>query len=113
MPSGCGVPSFLSWSTTAFLKIVVEVMTSGLPLVSKLPLGVSKGMLPVKHLVPKILKIMAVNYCGRQLARRLGWAAPAYHKKEGVTLNPGACKFSLQYDGGLMSALGCGLGRGN
>ena len=61
--------------------------------------GVSKGMLPVKHLAPIILKIMAVNYCGLQLARRLGWATPAYHKKEGVTPHPGTCKLSLQYDG--------------
>ena len=38
-------------------------------------------MLPVKHLASKIL--LVVNYCGRQLARRLGWAAPAYHRKEG------------------------------
>ena len=43
-------------------------------------LGVEKGMLLVKHLAPKIL--MAVNYCGRQLARTLGWAAPAYHDKQ-------------------------------
>ena len=48
----------------------------------------SKGMLHVKHLAPKIL--MAVNYCVRQLARRLGWAAPAYHRKEGATPHPGA-----------------------
>ena len=41
---------------------------------------------------------MAVNYCGRQLARRLAWAAPAYHENEGTTPHPGACKFSLQYD---------------
>ena len=27
-------------------------------------------------------------------------AVPAYHKKEGVTLHPEVCKFSLQYDGG-------------
>ena len=40
---------------------------------------------------------MAVNYCGRQLARTLGWTAPAYHKKEGATQNPGASKLSLQY----------------
>ena len=59
-------------------------------------LGVRKGMLPVKHLAPKILKIMAVNYCGRQQAKRLGWAAPAYSKKEGATPHHGACKFSLQ-----------------
>ena len=74
-------------------------MTSGLPQVCKLILGVSKGMLPVKHLAQKILKIMAVNYCGRQLARRLGWAAPAYHKNKRATPHPGACKLSLQYDG--------------
>ena len=29
----------------------------------------------------------------------LGWAAPAYHEKEGAALRPGACKISLQYDG--------------
>ena len=61
-------------------------------------------MLPVRHPAPKI---MAVNYCLLQLARRLGWAAPAYHKKEGATPHPGACKLSLRYDrGGLMCALG-------
>ena len=54
-------------------------------------------MFPVRHLAPKIL--MAINYCGRQLARRLEWAAPAYHKKEGATPHPGASKFCLQYDG--------------
>ena len=53
-------------------------------------------MLPVRHLAPKIL--LAVNYCGRQLAWRFGWASPAYHEKEGATLHPGACKRSLQYD---------------
>ena len=56
-------------------------------------------MLNVKHLAQKILKIMALNYSGRQLARRLGLAAPAYHKKEGAIRHPGACQFSLQYDG--------------
>ena len=79
------------------LRIVVEVMTSGLPQVCKLWLGVSKGMLPVEHPAPKMLTIMAVNYCGSQLARRFQWAAPAYHKKEGATPHPGACKCSLQY----------------
>ena len=53
-------------------------------------------MLPVRHLAPKIL--LAVNYCGRQLARGLGWAVPAYRKKEGATPHPGARKFSLLYD---------------
>ena len=57
-------------------------------------------MLPVWHLANKILKIMAVNYCGYQLARRFGWAVPACHKEGGAAQHPGACKFSLQYDGG-------------
>ena len=51
-----------------------------LPQVCKLWLGLNKGMLPVGHLTSNILT--AVNCCGRQLARRLGWVAPAYHKKE-------------------------------
>ena len=54
-------------------------------------------MLPVEHLGPIFLK--SVNYCGRQLARILGWAAPACHQKKFTTPHPGACKFSLQYDG--------------
>ena len=41
---------------------------------------------------------MAVNYCESQLAQRLEWAAPVYHKKDGATLHPRACKHSLQYD---------------
>ena len=53
-------------------------------------------MFPVKHLSSKIL--IAVSYCGRQLARRLGRAAPASHRKGGAALHPGACKHSLQYD---------------
>ena len=72
-------------------------MTLGLPQICKLSLGVSKGMLHVKHLAPK--NLMAVNYCGRQLARRLGWASPAYHKKDGATSHSGVGKLSLQYDG--------------
>ena len=78
--------------------MVVDAITSALPQVYKLWIGVSKGMLPVKHQAPTILKIMPVNYCGHQLAQRLGWAAPANHRKEGATPHPGACKFSLQYD---------------
>ena len=63
-------------------------MTLGLPQVYKLWLGVDKGLLPVRHLAPQIL--MAVNYHGRSLDGWLGWAAPAYHKKESATLHPGA-----------------------
>ena len=70
-------------------------------------------MLPVKHPVKKILKIMAVNYCGRQLARRFRLAAPAYHKKEGATPHPGACKLSLQYDGRPDECFGVRVGMWN
>ena len=73
-------------------------MTAELSQVCKLWFGVGKGMLPVKRLASKVF--MAVNYCGRQLARWLGWAAPAYHKKEGAAPHPGACRHSLQYDVG-------------
>ena len=71
-------------------------MTSGLQQVCKLWFWVSKSMLPVRHLAPKIL--MAVNYCGHQLARRFGWVVHAYHKKEGASPHPGVCKHSYQYD---------------
>ena len=97
--SGCGVPAFPSWFCTTFLKIVVEVMTSGLPHGCKLWMVVSKCMFPVRRLAKKILKIMVVSYCGCQLACRLGWVAPAYHEKEGATPHPGACNSNLQYDG--------------
>ena len=65
-------------------------------------------MLPVRHLAPKIQ--MVLNYCGHHLARRLGWVAPAYHKKEGVAQHPGMCMFSLQYDG--RTDVCCGVGAG-
>ena len=62
-------------------------------------LWISKGMLSVSHLAQRILKVMAYNYCGRQLAQRLGWAAPDYHEKKGATPHTGAYKLSLLYDG--------------
>ena len=98
---------------TAFLKIVVVVMTSGLIQVCKLWLWVIKGMLPVKHLSPNILKIMAVNYFGRQLARRLGSATPAYHEKESSTPHLGACRLILQYDGRPDERFGVRVGTWN
>ena len=76
--------------------LTLDMLTLELPQVCKLWLAVGKGMLHVRHLAPKIL--MAVNYCGRQLPSTLGWAATAFHKKEGATSHPGACKHSLQYD---------------
>ena len=62
---------------------------------------------PVKHLAQKIV---AVNYCGRQLAIMMGWAAPAYHKKEGATLIREHASLTCSMTGGLMSALGYRLG---
>ena len=59
-------------------------------------------MLPVKHLTQQIL--MAVDYCGSQLACRLGWVAPAYLSSP----HSGACKHGLQY----LRPDGCGLGCG-
>ena len=53
-----------------------------------------------KHTGPKLL--MAVNRLGRQLARRMGWLAPAYHEEEGAAPRPGAHRHSLLY-GGLVS----------
>ena len=103
-------PAFLGWFSTIFLTIVVEIMTLGLPQVCKLWFGVRNGILPVKHITPKILK--AVNYCGRQLSRRLGWAAPANHKKEGAARNLQCVGIACCMIGDLMGALGCGLGRG-
>ena len=70
---------------------------SGLLQVCVLWFWVCNCMLPVGHLAPNIL--MTVNYFWRQLAQSLGWAALAYHKKEGVSRHPGTCKFSLQHDG--------------
>ena len=74
----------------------VEFMTSRLPLVCRLWFGVCKVMLPVKHRARKIL--IAVNFCGRQLARSLGCSASAYYKKEGAPPHAGACKHSMQFD---------------
>ena len=92
---------------------MVEVFTSGLQQVCELWLGVSKGMLPVRDYNNKKLQIMAVSYCGRQLARRLGWVTPVYHDEEGATPHPGACKFSLQYDGRPDGCFGVWVGTWN
>ena len=54
------------------------------------------GMLPLKHLTPKIL--MAVNYYWQQLSQRLAWVTPAYLKEKGANPHHGGCKHSLQYD---------------
>ena len=45
-----------------------KATTSGLPQVCNLWIGVGKDKLCAKHLAPKILIIMAVNYCRHQLA---------------------------------------------
>ena len=86
-------------------------MTLEWPQFCKLWFGVSKGVLPVEHLAPTIL--MAINYCGRQLVRSFGWAAPVYHREVGAIPHPGACtSIACSMTGGLMGVLGCMLGRG-
>ena len=111
--SKCGVPAFPSWFYTTFLRIVVVVLISGLQQVCYLWSGVSKCMLPVKRLATKILKITTVNYCGRQLARKLEWAAPASHKKKGAITHPVVCNFSIQYDGRPDERFGVQVGTWN
>ena len=44
---------------------------------------------------------------------RFGWAAPAYHKKEGAAPHPGVCKFSLLYDGRPDESFGVWVGTWN
>ena len=66
------------------------------------------GHAPVKHLATKIL--ITVNYCGHQLDRLLGWAAPAYHKKEDKSRILERARIACSMMGGLMGALGCRLG---
>ena len=61
--------------------------------------GGRQGIAPCRHLAPRILQILAVNYCACQLARRLGWVVPAYHEEGGATLHPGMWRSNLQYDG--------------
>ena len=105
--SGCGVPASQSWFSTTFLQIVVEVMALGLPHICNLWLGVSMGMLPVIYLAPKIL--MAVNYCGRQLAQWLGERhLPVIRRKVQPRLMEHV-GIACSTTGGLIGALGCGL----
>ena len=72
--------------------------------------GISKGRLPVTHIAPKIL--MEMNYCERQLAQRLGLAAPAYHKRKVQPRILESASIACSITGNMMSAIGCGLGRG-
>ena len=48
--------------TPHFLKNVVEVKDSGTPHVTKLLLGVSKHMFPVKYFPPNILFLCQLNF---------------------------------------------------
>ena len=56
---------------------------------------------------------MVVNYCGRQLARRLEWVAGAYHEKEGPIPHHGECLHCLQYDGMSDGRVGVRVGTWN
>ena len=68
-----------------------------------------QGHAPVKHIAPKIL--IAANYCGSKLPRRLGSVTPAYHKKVYSQILEEASVGSSM-TAGLIDALGCGLGCG-
>ena len=43
----------------------------------------------------------------------MGWATPAYHKKDGSIQHPGACRHSLQYDGRPNGRFGVQFGTWN
>ena len=57
--------------------------------------------------------MMAATKHGHQPARRLGWAALAYHKQEGATPDPGPCKHCLQNDGKPDKRFGVRVGTWN
>ena len=90
---------------------MVKITATGLSQVCKLWFGVSKGLLAVEHLAPKIFVL--VNYCWHQLAGQLGWVTPAYHKKECATLHPGVYKHSLLYYGRPDGRFGVRVGTWN
>ena len=46
-------------------------------------------------------------------SQKVGVGGPAYHKKDGATLNPGACRFNLQYDWRHDERLGVWVGTWN
>ena len=57
--------------------------------------------------------MMAATKHWHQPARRLGWAALAYHKKEGATHDPGQRKHCLQNDGKPDERFGVRVGTWN
>ena len=57
--------------------------------------------------------MMAATKHGHQPARRLGWAALAYHKQEGATPHPGPRKHCLQNDGKPDERFGVRVGTWN
>ena len=93
--SGCGIPVFPSCFSTTFLIIVVEVVTPGLPQVCKLCLGVSKGMLPVRHLAPKILN-HGSQFLWAPTSPEFVVDGTCLQQKEDATPHPGVGRFSLQ-----------------
>ena len=76
-------------------------------------LGVSKGMLPLKTTCSDKMLMMAATKHEHQPARRLGWAALAYHKQEGATPDPGPRKHCLQNDGKPDERFGVRVGTWN
>ena len=61
-------------------------------------IGARKGIRPIISCSKKP-SMMATTKYGHQPAQRLGWAAPAYHKKDGANNHSGPRRHYLHYDG--------------
>ena len=79
-----------------FIHISYFVMegfkASGLSHVCKQWLGVSKDLVPVRHLSPRILFVVEYGY---KLDQRLRWIGFAYLKEEGATPHPVGYRYGL------------------
>ena len=74
--------------------------------------GGKQGHAPCKHLTPSILKIMAVDYCVRQLARKMGGRHLPIIKGKAQPHILVCARFACSMMGGLISDLECGFGCG-
>ena len=86
------------------------IRSSGLQQICKLWFGVGKGVLPVKHLTPQIF--IPPNYCGCQVARRLGGRHLPTIKRMVPSLIPEHASIACSMTGGLVGALCCEMACG-
>lgn len=80
------------------LPCVMGVFAQRLGPLPKQWIGVRKGIRPIISRSTKP-SMDRTNKHGHQPARRLGWAAPAYQKKDGANNHPGPRRRRLLYDG--------------